>query len=275
MTKDTSSFQGKVAIITGGTQGIGEATARLFAERDAAGLVICGRNNERGQAVAADLSAGGCKTHFLRIHLENIAECRAAVAAADERFGKVDALVNAAAASERGSIWNTTPELWDEIMAVNVRGPFLLMQEAVKLMRREGIPGSIVNVVSVAANGGPAFLTPYAASKGALATLTLNVAYAVLRHRIRVNGINFGWMDTPGEDAIQRKFHSDGADWLEEAEAAQPFGRLIKPPDAARAIAFLASDESGLMTGSVFHYDQSVIGAGGVPQPTIGEMGTE
>ncbi len=275
MAKEVSSFAGKIAIITGGTQGIGEATARLVAARGAAALIICGRNAERGQAIAADLSAGGCDTRFVQMDLENISDCRAVVAKADDAFGKVDVLVNAAATSERGSIWDSTSELWDRIMAVNVRAPFLLIQEAARIMRREHIPGSIVNVISVAAHGGPPFLTPYSTSKGALATLTKNVAYALLRHRIRVNGVNFGWMDTPGEDVIQLRFHSDDSDWLEDAEAAQPFGRLIKPLEAARAIAFLASDESGVMTGAVFNYDQSVIGAGDTPQPAIGEMGTE
>ena len=275
MAKEVSSFDGKLAIITGGTQGIGEATARLFAARGAAGLIVCGRNAERGQAIAADLSAGGCDTRFVQTDLENISDCRAVVAKADDAFGKVDVLVNAAATSERGSIWDSTPELWDRIMAVNVRAPFLLIQETDRIMRREHIPGSIVNVISVAAHGGPPFLTPYSTSKGALATLTKNVAYALLRHRIRVNGVNFGWMDTPGEDVIQRRFHSDDSDWLQDAEAAQPFGRLIKPREAARAIAFLASEESGVMTGAVFNYDQSVIGAGDTPQPAIGEMGTE
>ena len=103
--------------------------------------------------------------------------------------------------------------------------------------------------------------------KGALNVLTKNVAYAVMRHRIRVNSLNIGWMDTPGEDVIQRRYHSDGEDWLEKAEAAQPFGRLLKPSEVARAIAYLASDESGMMTGALIDFDQSVIGGGPQPVP--------
>lgn len=275
MTEDTSSFSGKYAIITGGTQGLGEATARLFAERGAAGILICGRNAKRGQSVVSDLTAMGCKAHFFQMDLVNVSDCQAAVATAEEKFGTVHVLVNAAALTERGSIWDTSPQLWDDMMAINVRAPFFLMQETVKIMRRDNIAGSIVNVTSVAAHGGQAFLAPYSASKGALVILTKNVAYAVMRNRIRVNAINLGWMDTPGEDVIQRKHHSDGQDWLEEAEASQPFGRLIKTDEAARGIAFLASDESGMMTGAVLEFDQSVIGAGFAPQPGIGEMGTE
>ena len=102
-------------------------------------------------------------------------------------------------------------------------------------------------------------------------TMSRNVAYSVMWDRIRVNHINPGWTDTPGEDAIQRRFHSDGKDWLEEAEARRPFGRLIKPDELAAAIAFLASDESGLMTGAVIEFDQSVRGAGHQGTPLLEE----
>jgi NAD(P)-dependent dehydrogenase (short-subunit alcohol dehydrogenase family) len=110
-------------------------------------------------------------------------------------------------------------------------------------------------------------LVAYAASKAALNILTKNVAYSVMRRRIRVNALNLGWMDTPAEDATQRRYHSKGKEWLKAAEARQPFGRLLKPDEVARAIAFLASDESGMMTGAVVDFDQSVIGGGSQPVP--------
>jgi len=260
-----SSLSGKYALITGSTQGLGEATARLFIERKAAGLIICGRSAERGQALAAELSSTGCDVRFVQADLAQVEDCRRIVAAADERFGTVHILVNAAGASPRGTIWDTSPELWDWIMAVNVRAPFLLIQETVKLMRRDRVAGSIVNIGSLAAYGNVPILMPYAAAKGALMTLTKNVAYTVMRHHIRVNTLNIGWMDTPGEDTIQRQYHGAGDEWLAQAEAAMPFGRLLKPEEVARAVAFLASDESGMMTGSIVDFDQSVIGAG--PQP--------
>jgi NAD(P)-dependent dehydrogenase (short-subunit alcohol dehydrogenase family) len=112
-------------------------------------------------------------------------------------------------------------------------------------------------------------LTAYCASKGALATLTRNTAFSLLRNRIRVNGLNIGWMASEGEDRIQREFHHAEADWLAQAAAKQPFGRLVDPKEVARAVAFLCSDESGLMTGSVIEYDQSIWGAyDASPQPT-------
>ena len=115
------------------------------------------------------------------------------------------------------------------------------MQDAIELMQRDGIAGSIVNISSVAAYGSVPMLSPYAVSKAALNVLTKNVAYSVMRTRIRVNTLALGWMDTPGEETIQRRYHTDDPNWLEKAEAGQPFGRLLKPDEVARAIAFLAS----------------------------------
>ena len=262
---DLSALTGKYAVVTGSTQGLGETTAKLFAERGAAGIVITGRNEGRGQAVVADLQKGGCAAHFVQADLSDVTQCARVIAAADERFGSLHVLVNAGALTERGTIWDTTPELYDRMMNTNVRAPFFLMQQAVKLMQREKTAGSIVNIASVASHGSLPMLCPYATSKGALNVLTRNVAYSVMRHRIRVNSLNIGWMDTPGEDVVQRRYHSNGEDWLAEAEASLPFGRLLKMPEVARAIAYLASDESGMMTGANVDFDQSVIGAG--PQP--------
>jgi NAD(P)-dependent dehydrogenase (short-subunit alcohol dehydrogenase family) len=117
----------------------------------------------------------------------------------------------------------------------------------------------------MSAHGGQPFLTAYSVSKGALATLTRNVAHALVKYRIRVNGLNVGWMATPGEDRIMRLYHGAQDGWLDEAAKSQPFGRLIDPNEVARAVAYLASDESGLMTGSNIDFDQNVVGAGDPP----------
>ena len=261
----SQQLEGRIAIITGSTQGLGEATARLFAERGAAGIVITGRNSQRGKAVAESLNSGSCRAIFVRADMADVGDCRALVAAADEAFGTVHVLVNSAGATTRGSILNTTTDVYDSVMAVNVRAPFFLMQEAAKIMIRDGVAGSVINIGSVSAYGGMPFLSPYSISKGALAVTTKNAAYALMRHRIRVNQLNIGWMDTPGEDTIQRTVHGSDENWLEAVEARQPFGRLLKAREVARAIAFLASDESGMMTGAAVEFDQSVQGAG--PQP--------
>jgi len=250
-------FENKIAVVTGGTQGLGEATARLFAERGAAGMVICGRNVERGQAIARELA---CRTIFVRADLEQVADCRNVIAQADRTFGRVDILVNAAGITDRGTLLDTSPDLFDRMFAINTRAPFLLMQDAAKIMRREKIAGSIVNILSMASHGGQPFIFAYSGAKAALAALTKNAAYSLMRDHIRVNGLNIGWSDTPGEDATQKHFHNADADWLARAEGKQPFQRLLKPREIAQAIAFLASAESGLMTGSLIDFDQSVNG---------------
>jgi NAD(P)-dependent dehydrogenase (short-subunit alcohol dehydrogenase family) len=255
-------LDGKFAVVTGGTQGLGQAVARLFAERGAAGLVTCGRNAAKGEAVAAGISREfGTPVRFVTADLGTVDACRAVIAAARDAFGRVDALVNVAAITDRGTILDTSPDLFDRMFAVNVRAPFFLMQETVKLMRATGTQGSIVNISSMSAMGGQSFLAAYCASKGAIDTLTRNTAHALLRNRIRVNALNIGWMASDGEDRIQREFHHAPEDWLDAAAARQPFGRLVDPAEVARAAAYLASDESGLMTGATINFDQSVWGA--------------
>lgn len=264
-------FDGKVAVITGGTQGLGLATAQLFATRRAAGLVICGRNVEKGEAAASSLGQQHCPTSFVKADLADLADCRNVVAAVRDRFGRIDVLVNAAAVTDRGTIFDTTPELFDRMFNVNVRAPFFLIQEVVKLMRTTKVHGTIVNVLSQAIHGGQPFITAYCASKGALATLTKNVAFALMPYRIRVNGLAIGWMNSEGEDQTMRHYHGAKDGWQAEAGKKLPFGRLIEVDEVARAIAYLGSEESGLMTGSIVDFDQSVVGAyqAQPPQPAV------
>jgi NAD(P)-dependent dehydrogenase (short-subunit alcohol dehydrogenase family) len=251
----------KVAIVTGSTQGLGEAVARhLVEEKMIGGLVICGRNAENGDKLAREFAGLGCRTEFVSADLAQVEACQAVVETARHAFDRVDYLVNCAATSERGTILDSTPALFDRIIALNVRAPFFLIQGALRLMIDKWIQGSIVNIISMSSHGGQPFLTPYSISKGALVTLTKNVANSVLKNRIRVNGLNLGWMDTPGETAIQQRFHNAAADWLTKAEPAQPLGRLIKPPEVAEVVAFLLSERSGLMTGSIIDFDQHVAG---------------
>jgi NAD(P)-dependent dehydrogenase (short-subunit alcohol dehydrogenase family) len=256
-----ASLNGKIAVVTGGSQGLGEAIAREFVARGAAGLILTGRNAERGGAVARSLSGQGCRAEFVKADLANAEQTATIMQACDRIFGRVDVLVNAAGDTDRGTIFDTSLELYDRMMAVNVRAPFFLIQDAAKIMVREKIEGSIVNIQSMSAHGGQPFISAYSVSKGALATLTKNAAYSLMPWRIRVNGLNIGWMATPGEDAIVRKYHGGQDGWLEKAAATQPFGRLLDPAEVARAAAYLASADSGMMTGSNIDFDQSVLGA--------------
>ena len=113
----------------------------------------------------------------------------------------------------------------------------------------------------MSAHCGQSFLTPYSTSKGALMTLTKNVANAYRSNRIRCNAVLPGWMDTEGEDIVQKKWHDAPDDWLEKAEAAQPMGQLVKPDQLARLISYMVSPQSGVMTGSLVDYDQNIAGS--------------
>lgn len=256
---------GKVAVITGGTQGLGEAIAREFARQGAAGLVICGRNAAAGETVRAALAAAGTRAEFVRADLASLDECAAVIEACDNAFGRVDCLVNAAGLTDRGTIFDTTPERYAELFDVNVRAPFFLTQGAVRIMKRERIAGCVINIQSMSAHGGQPFLTAYSMTKGALATMTSNVANALLAHRIRILGLNIGWMDTPGEDRVMRLYHGAGDGWLEGAVKGRPFGRLVDPKEVARFCAYLASEEAGLITGANIDFDQTVAGSSEPP----------
>lgn len=257
-----SRLDGKIAVVTGGTQGLGAEVARLFAERGAAGLVICGRSVAKGEAKAKAISeAYDAKVHFVAADLEKVEDCRKVISAARETFGRLDALVNVAAITDRGTILDTDPALFDRMFAINTRAPFCLMQEAIRLMLETKTEGTIVNISSMSAMAGQPFIAAYCASKGALDTLTRNTAFALLKNRIRVNALNIGWMASDGEDQIQREFHGAPEDWLAQAAAKQPFGRLVDPAEVARACAYLSSEESGLMTGATINFDQSIWGA--------------
>jgi NAD(P)-dependent dehydrogenase (short-subunit alcohol dehydrogenase family) len=255
-----TGLNNKVAVITGGSQGLGAATAHLFAARGAKGLVLCGRQTDKGLAVADEIQQQhpSCEVHFVTADLAEIDSPKNIIGAAQEHFGQLDILINVAGLSARGTILDTSPELYDRIMNINVRAPFFLIQEAAKLMRSTGADGAIVSIGSIAAYAGMPMLTAYCTSKGGLNTLTRNAAHALMRDRIRVNCLNIGWMSSDGEDVVQRKYHGAEDGWQEAIGAEMPFGRLVDPEEVARALAFLASDESGLMTGSIVNFDQSV-----------------
>ena len=239
---------------------MGEGIAHHLAELGADGLVICGRNQDGGERVSTALNQSGCPSIYVCADLGREGDCRQVVQACDTRFGRVNGLVNAAGITARGTLEDTTVDLWDTIFAVNARAPFILTQEAVIIMKREKIEGSIVNILSDYSYGGAPEHMAYSASKGALAIFTKNVAHALRFDRIRVNGINMGWTYTDGEDALQ-KSTGQPDNWLELAEAKLPFRRLLRPTDIAGLTAYLLSTDGQMMTGSLIDLTEKVMGA--------------
>ena len=137
------SMDGKIAVVTGSTQGLGEAIAHLFADRGAKGIVITGRNEKNGARVKADLEKKNVKVVFVKADLAGMDDTRKVIAATDKAFGRVDAVINAAGITDRGTIWDTKPELFDAMMNVNVRAPYFIIQDALHVMKREKTKGSI------------------------------------------------------------------------------------------------------------------------------------
>jgi NAD(P)-dependent dehydrogenase (short-subunit alcohol dehydrogenase family) len=246
-----SSLTNRVALVTGSTSGIGRGIADRFVALGAS-VVYHGRHESEAQAL------GGNHT-FVAGDLAEVEPCRKIVAFTIERFGGVDILVNNAGVTSRGTLESAPVELWDRIMHVNLRAPFLCLQEAVKSMKMRG-GGSIVNIGSVNAYIGEPKLGPYSVSKGGLMTLTRNAAATLNRYRIRVNQINVGWTLTEGEERVKREEEHD-PDWLPKAIATRPFGRLLLPADIAAAVEYFASDASALVTGAIVDLEQYPAGA--------------
>jgi NAD(P)-dependent dehydrogenase (short-subunit alcohol dehydrogenase family) len=249
----------RVVLVSGGTQGVGAGVARAAAGEGAT-VAVSGRRREPGEKLVAELREAGTATLFVPADVADVGQAQASVAAVVTEFGRVDALVTAAGLTSRGTLVDTTPELFDAHIAVNLRGPFFLMQAAVRDMLSRGAPGSIVNVISSSELGGQPYLAPYVAAKAGLAGLTRNAAHAHRFDRIRINGLDIGWTDTEGEDATQRTFHAAQDDWRERAGARLPMGRLGRVEEVADFVVFLLSDRSGVVTGSVIDWDQNVFG---------------
>ena len=235
------------------------------------GLVLAGRSADRGEALAAELTDAGTPTIFVHVDIADPTAPASIVGACDDRFGAVHGVVNVAAATSRATLFTDTPEHFDTQMTVNVKAPYFLIQAAARLMIRERTSGSIVNVGSTSSHGGQTKLTAYAMSKGALAIMTKNLAFGLMRHGIRVNQVNPGWMDTESEHRTQTVYDGSPENWLELAEAGRPMGRLVKPWEVANMIAFCLSDESGVLTGNCIDVDQSVHGAGEPPIPAVAD----
>ena len=247
---------GRVALITGGAQGIGAAAARQFLKDGFSGVVLVDRNAARLTEQAMELSSPHKVATFAADLRDDETPIRA-VGLALEKFGQLDVVLNAAGNTERCSVEDVTIEAYARLFDVNVKAPLFMMQKAAAVM---GAGSVIINISSMLAHGGPPDIGIYAGSKAALVGLTKNAANALKRKGIRVFAINLGWVNTEGEHALQTGFHQQPDNWAEVAGAKVPFGRLITPEDVAGVCAFLASDAAQMMTGAVIDNEQMPIG---------------
>lgn len=233
----TTEFDGLVAVITGGSSGIGAATAQLFLDRGARVAVIdrtIGQPTAGVVSVAADISDDSA--------------VRDAVAAIIDAFGRIDILVNNAAIGAQGTVEDNTDDEWARVLSVNVTGIARLSRAALPHLRKSSA-AAIVNTCSVAATAGLPGRALYSASKGAVLSLTRAMAADHLREGIRVNCVNPGTADTPWVGRLLARAADPQAERL-ALEARQPHGRLVSSAEVAEAIVFLASPRSGSITGT-------------------------
>jgi len=235
---------GKVAIVTGGASGIGEATAKVFA-REGARVLVADVQEDLGKKVEAAIRASGGKATYVHLNVTREADWRAAVATAVSSYGKLNVLVNNAGILFRSKIEETSEEDWDRIMAVNVKGVFLGTKHAIPVMRQAG-GGSIINISSTAGLvGAPGFTAAYTATKGAVRLFTKSTAVQHAKEGIRCNSVHPGPIATDMiKDVLENKAQ------LEQRMRRLPMGRVGTPEDVAYGVLFLASDESSFMTGS-------------------------
>jgi len=244
-------LQDQVILITGSTTGIGEHMARRFIQ-EGAKVILHGRDAARGQALLKELGAD--KAAFCQGSLEDAAYPEKLAADAIAAFGKVDALVNNAALTIRGRIDTTDAAFFDRMMAVNARAPMLLIRALLPELKKN--TGVVLNIGSVLAHCGQANMLAYSMSKGALMTMTRNLADSLGMDRVRVNQLNVGW--TLSDNEYQVKISDGlGEGWPERLPATVvPMGRLLMPADIAAACVYWVGRESYPVTGTVAELEQ-------------------
>jgi len=257
------ALTGKAAVVTGGGSGIGRATVLALAEQGAA-VTIADFDAAKGEAVAAEVRAAGGKAVFVKTDVTKEADGKAMVDACVTAFGRLDVLVNNAGIVLPGTAVSTAEADWDKLFAVNVKGVFLCCKAAVPQMVKQG-GGSIVNMASVAGLTAVKERLGYCATKGAVIAMTRALAIDHVAEKIRVNCVCPGTVHTPlVEGYIKQYYEPQGKkreDVLQMLDARQPMGRMAQPDEIASAVAYLASDAAGFITGTELIIDGGWIGA--------------
>jgi NAD(P)-dependent dehydrogenase (short-subunit alcohol dehydrogenase family) len=251
--------KGKVAIVTGSANGIGEATAKLLA-KEGAKVAVVDIDDKNGQRVVKQITAAGGAADYWHMDVSHASEVEKVMGEIYKKYGQINILVNNAGVGGGRSAPHKTPESeLDRVMNINMKGPFFCTKYAVPYMSKSG-GGSIVNVASVyGVIGGD---TPaYDASKGALRAMSKSDAVVLRKHKIRVNSVHPGNIWTPLFEAIEAKLGGIPAESDKIMSANMPAGRMGKPEEVAWGILFLASDESSYVIGAELLIDGGMVGA--------------
>ncbi len=249
MTTHLFDLTGRVALVTGGNGGIGLGMARGMAEAGAA-IMVAGRNAEKNAAAVAELQGLGADAAAVEVDVTDQASCQAMVAAAEQRFGRVDCLVNNAGTSIRKQPQDYDLSEWHTVLTTNLTSAFTCSQAVYPLMRAQG-GGKIVMIGSMMSIFGASFSAPYASSKGGIVQLGKSLASSWAKDNIQVNTVLPGWIDT--ELTIKAREQVDGLH--QRVLDRTPAGRWGKPEDHAGIAVFLASAGSDFVTGTAIPVD--------------------
>jgi NAD(P)-dependent dehydrogenase (short-subunit alcohol dehydrogenase family) len=252
-------LEGKVCLITGAGSGIGRSSALLFA-REGATAAVADLDPHSAERTVAEVAATGGQASAFTVDVTREPDCEALVSAVIARHGRIDVLFNNAGIAGVGTVHETSLELWESVMAVNVRGVFLVSKHVVPVMIAQG-SGSIINMSSCIAEIGLADRASYAASKGAVLALSRQMQADYARHGIRVNALLPGTIHTPFVDRYLAEQYADPEAGLANIRKRQLTGELGTPEEVAQAALFLASDESSFVLGSALFVDGGVRGA--------------
>ncbi|SDO42560.1 NAD(P)-dependent dehydrogenase, short-chain alcohol dehydrogenase family [Paenibacillus sp. yr247] len=243
---------GKVVVVTGGTKGIGKGIALMCAS-EAATVVVNGRNEQDGARVVQAIQETYCtEALFVKADISSEKACKQLIDETVGRFGKIDGLVNNAGIFPRGTMVDTSEELFDSVFAVNMKGAFFCSMYAIQSMLKTG-GGSIVHMGSTNGYKGGKELAAYSCSKGAMLTLNRHIAAHYGRDRIRSNWVTVGWVASEGEIELHQNRGLSQEELMKMAENYIPSGRMQTPEDMAYGTIFLLSDEASQVTGTELH----------------------